>query len=220
MDDPALHAQPVQLCRQSGHVVDNEQSAEATAREIAARCARALINKARASGTPPSVRLVTDDVTADLRDEAVVNFDWRHHTADDALTTEAEQRLRSALHSTSRAVKEAYGASEITLAVRHIYRSRSRLAMRSPDPPAARCSCHAANRAGTRHEARQNHHRSPRCHRREEHVNADTAALEISVSRNVESGVDAYAQDRRYLHRVKLIPAAGPDRDARRPADR
>jgi hypothetical protein len=45
-------------------------------------------------------------------------------------------------------------------------------------------------------------------------VNADAAALEISVSRDVEVGVDAFAQDHLYRHRAKLLPATGTSRNA------
>jgi len=198
----------------NGHVVDNEQSDEATARDIAARCARATINRAHAFGTPPSVRLVTYDDTADLRDDAVVNLDWRHHTADDTLTTVAEQRLRSALHTTSRAVKEAYGASDITLAVKAHLPLATALGHAFAEPTG--CTLQMLRDEQTWHTTRRPAEVPPLTHLRSPRgpVDADAAALEISISRDVEVGVDAYAQNRRYRHRAKLLPATGPDRDA------
>lgn len=56
--------------------------------------------------------------TTGLRDEAVLNLDWRHDFTQDTLEPHAEQRLRSALASASAALKAVYGACEITLAVK------------------------------------------------------------------------------------------------------
>lgn len=204
----------IEIQDSNGHVVDTEQSDEATAREIAARCARAQINRARASGTPPSIRFVTYDDTADLRDEAVVNLDWRHHTADDALTAVAEQRLRSALRSTSRAVKEAYGTSEITLAVKAHLPLAAALGHAFAEPTGCTLRMPRGEQSwdATRRSAEVPPLTSLRSLRGP--VNADAAALEISVSRNVEVGVDAFAQGHPCLHRAKLLPATGPSREA------
>lgn len=199
----------------NGYVVDPGLGDDATAAEIARRYVRAHVADARQGGAAPVVRLVSYDDTADLRDNAVLNLDWRHHLTTGSLDPTAESRLRSALAAAAGAMKDAYGACEITMAVKshlplafavgHVFSEPTGCTLRmTRDGVDWRTTRSAASAALLKqHEGLQ----GP--------VDARAASIEVSVTRDVESGVNSYvASGHRYRHRLTLAPEHGPSRDS------
>ena len=108
----------IEIGENNGHVVDPTASSLETATAIAARYASAEVEAAQANGREPIVRLVTYDDTAAHRADAVLNFDWRHALVADDMAPDVEARLRNALASSTGALKAAYGASQVVIAVK------------------------------------------------------------------------------------------------------
>lgn len=206
----------IEIGDMNGHHIDGNVSPEGNAAEIARRLVRAQVQDARRGGEPPIVRLISYDDTAGLREQAVLNLDWRHRLGQGRLEASDEGQLREALTAATGALKEAYGACEVTLAVKaHL--------------PLAVALGHAfARTTGC----------TIRLHRGDEDdwvaravltgedglipgealkgpAQTRVASLEVSISRDVEAGVQAHAsQGNRYRHRRILKPAGGVSRSA------
>lgn len=200
-----------------GYEVDQDLSREEVANDLAARCVRAHVMQAKERGLNPVVRFVSYDDTAPLREEAVLNLDWRHRLAKDFLESSEAQRLHSALVAASGALKDIYGGGEVTLAVKahlplalalgHAFAEPTGCVVLLPREEAPwRVS---GKQADAQLLDQAEGLKGPVWSRR--------ASVEISVSRDVEAGVNAYAGDgHRYRHRVMLSPREGPGRDVLR----
>lgn len=200
----------------NGHVVDPTADPETTATEIAARLVRAHVTHARTADAKPVVRLVSYDDTADLRDEAILNLDWRHRIIDGRLDAANEQRLRSALTTATTAFKQAFGAADIDIAVKaHL-------------PLAVALGHSFAEPTGCQLRLRRGHDEYMTTRDSLDDVTPLTvgdapkgpittraACVEASVSRNIEAGVNNYiGHGTRYRHRTVLEPPSGASRDA------
>lgn len=205
----------IEIGDNNGHVVDPAATSLETAAAIAARYARAEVKAAYANGREPIVRLVTYDDTAPHRDDAVLNFDWRHALVTGELAEAVEARLRDALAASTGALKAAYGASQVVIAAKaHL--------------PAAVALGHAfSETTGCTLQMKRDgvvfvvdrsvsevaglepswHLKGP--------IGARAAAVEVAVTRDTAAGVSAYVADgHRYRERVTLTPPAGSGRFA------
>ncbi len=200
----------------NGDVIDSNPSTEDNAARIAARLVRAHVQDAHRNGEPPIVRLVSYDDTAGLRERAVLNLDWRHRLTRGGLEPSDEGRLRAALTVGIGALKEAYGACEVILAVKahlplavalgHAFARPTgctiRLYREDDDDRVAPAVLTGENGLIPGEALK-----GP--------VETRVSSLEISISRDVEAGVQAYVrQGNRYRHRRTLKPAGGASRRA------
>lgn len=205
----------VEVQDSNGYVVDPRLSADIAAAEIAARYLRAHIKDAHSRGAAPTVRLVSYDDTALLRDQALLNLDWRHHLVDGSLTKAAEERLRSALWSASGTVKETYGTCEIMLGVKAHLPLAVAMGYAFSEPTG--CTLRMSREGVDWTTSRTTGGATPLDERMglKGPVDAAAASLEVSISRDIEAGVNAYAADgHRYRHRLMLTPPAGVGRAA------
>jgi hypothetical protein len=212
----ALAASGVEIGDNNGHVVDGAASDADTAAAIARGYLLRHLTDARVAATgDPALRVVTDDDTAALRDEAVLNFDWRHRFASGTLAHDDETALRNALHAAAAAVKQVYGPVPpavaikaqlpIAAAIGHAFAETSGCQLRMtrgddvfvtgrPTAPAPLLQ-------------RGDGMKGP--------ATLSTASVEVSVARDVEAGVTrSLSASRRYRHRIMLQPEDGPGRDA------
>lgn len=199
----------------NGYVVDPTADPADTAVAIAKLCVSAHVARASAAGRPAIVRLVSYDDTADLRDDAVLNFDWRHWFIAGVPESAIEAQLRDALAFGSAAIKQHYGAVEIDVAVKAHLPLAVALGHAFAEPTGCRLRMRRDETlyATTRESAEAGELMSTEAPLGP--VTARAAAVEVSVSRNVEAGVDAYVGlGTRYRHRVMLTPPAGADRSA------
>jgi hypothetical protein len=198
----------------NGHRLDQTMPPEDAASEIAGEVTRAHVRDAHRRGDPPTVRLVTYDDTAGLKDEAVLNLDWRHRMANGQLESSDEARLRTALLTTTGAIKDAYGACEVTLAVKAHLPIATALGHAFAQPTGCTLRLHrgentpwiSASASGTRLQ-RDEHPKGP--------VQSRAAAVEVSISRDSGAGVVAFVRaGNRYRHRFTLTPPDGPGRES------
>lgn len=199
----------------NGHVVRPDADPPATAAAIAAEYLPGHVNDALEAGAEPVVRMVTYDDTAALRDQAVLNIDWRHHLTDGALTADVGRRLRSALTVSTGALKAAYGPTQVTIAAKAHLSLAVALGHAFSQPTG--CTLRLHREDGDWIVPSDSGDAAPldETSDRQGPVDAGRAALSVSVSRDVDAGVTAHvAAGTRYRHRVTLAPADGPDRDA------
>ncbi|HEX7096402.1 MAG TPA: SAVED domain-containing protein [Acidimicrobiales bacterium] len=159
------------------------------------------------------VRLVTYDDTAAHRDNAVLNFDWRHRFTDPTLDNRAAGRLRDALATATAAMKAAYGANEVTLAVKSHLPIAVAIGYAFAEPTGCTIRMEregieysitraAAEVAPLRETA---YPKGP--------IEARAAAIEVAVTRDTAAGVNAYiGAGNRYRDRIVLAPTDGPGR--------
>lgn len=205
----------VEIGDSNGYVVNAANPPEETAVTIAQRCVTAQVTTAKAAGRPAVVRLVSYDDTADQRDEAVLNFDWRHRFAGGSLDDDSEALLRGALASSTSAMKKAYGAAEIDVAVKAHLPLAVALGHAFAEPTGCRLRMRRADALYTTTREVADAERLTAGQAPLGPVTARAAAVEVSVSRNIEAGVNAYiSAGTRYRHRTMLAPAAGADRSA------
>lgn len=208
----ALAQWGIEIGDHNGHLVEPGVALEVTAATIARRLLRALVADAHAAGLKPVIRLVTYDDTAALKAEAVVNLDWRHGVAGDGRPVHGE-RLVEALAAATETVKQIYGATEVTLAVKaHLpFAVALGHAFAEPTGCTLRMPRDGVDHVIRRTAVRDNPLRSERSLLGP--VVSHAASVEVSVSRDVESGVNGFcASGVRYRHRVMLRPDAGPGR--------
>lgn len=203
----------IELGDQNGHRIDTGLSAEQNAALIARRLITAVVYEARTKGAMPIVRLVSYDDTASLRDDAVVNLDWRHRVVDDGIEQGAEGLLRDALVASTGALKNAYGACEVTIAAKAHLPLAVALGNAFAAPTGCTLRLHRSNAdwltavstSGASALVERQGPLGP--------AGQHTAVLAVSVSREVEAGVNDYVmQGNRYRHRIKLEPNGGPGR--------
>jgi hypothetical protein len=195
------------------HVVDTALDDDAIAAMVARRYASGHLADSKRDGKEPIVRLVSYDDTAPLRDEAVLNFDWRHHIVEGRLKPRSEELLRAALAASSGEFKATFGACEVMVATK----SHLPLAVALGHAFAEPTGC---TLAFTRGDERWTLSRSASAETPldlEEGlrgpVDAGAASVEVSVTREVEPGVNAsLAAGRRYRRRLMLRPVEGPAR--------
>jgi hypothetical protein len=203
----ALAQWGIEVGDQNGYVIDPGTPQEAIAATIARRLLRTAVADAHSAGLDPVVRLVTYDDTAALKEEAVVNLDWRHCVSGDGRAVH-EKRLVEALAAAAEVVKQTYGATEITLAVKahlpfavalgHAFSEPTGCTLRMPRDGVDYC-VRRGEGIGLPLRA-ENGMRGP--------VEAMAASVEVSVTRDIEAGVNAYAAaGTRYRERVMLRPA-------------
>ncbi|MGH2793418.1 MAG: SAVED domain-containing protein [Actinomycetota bacterium] len=210
----------IEVGESNGLVVDPGLTQDETAAKIAALLARAELRRAREAGLPPTIRLVSYRDTAEMRDDAVLNLDWRHHLLGDVLKLPAEQQLRSALERVTSSLMDVYGATEVTLAIKahlplavavgHAFAQPTGCTLRLPRGAGSWMTSAAtmeANRLDQQAGAL-----GP--------AGSVVSSVEASVSRNIEAGVNAYVSaGQRFRHRVMLAPSSGPGRDVLDDAD-
>lgn len=203
----------VEIGDNNGHVVDPSLTHADTAAAVALRHATGEIRAAHRSDRPPIVRLVTYDDTAAHRDEAVLNFDWRHRVTGPTLDRTLEDRLRQALASVTGAMKETFGATEITVGVKahlpiavalgHAFAEPTGCTIRMARDDLTYTVGRAVADTASLREAPYS--KGP--------VQSRAAALEIAVTRDTEAGVNAYiGAGNRYRERILLVPDRGPGR--------
>ena len=201
----------------NGHRVNPLLSPEANAAEIGQRLVRAHVHDAQKRGDPPVVRLISYDNTADLREKAVLNFDWRHRLASGRLEPTDEASLRSALATAAEALKENYGPCEVVLAVKAHFALAVALGAAFAQPTGCRLRLH---RPGEEDWTTISAYPSTGGLLQQEEnpkgpLSVRAASLEVSVSRDIEPGVNAYVSaGTRYRHRLMLMPPEGPGRGA------
>lgn len=216
--DPANAAERVsrfgvEIGDNNGHVIVAAMSTVDTAAAIASRYAAGHVRDAQRAGRAPIVRMVTYDDTAAHRDDAVLNFDWRHRLGEPTLDDTTQERLSRALTSATGGLKAAYGAGEVTIAAKthlpiavalgHAFSEPTGCTIRMERDAVAYNVRRAVADLATLREAP--HGNGP--------VEARAAAVEVAVTRDTMSGVDAYTgAGNRYHERVALVPADGPGR--------
>lgn len=205
----------IEVGENNGHVVGKGDDAESAAITIAGRCAQAEVRAARDSGRKPSVRLVTYDDTAPMRDQAVLNLDWRHRFTGPTLQAPDQDRLRSALSISTGALKSAYGATEILLAVKAHLPAAAALGHAFAEPTGCTLRMDRSDEryvisrdvASSTELVENRHSRGP--------ITAGRAAIEVAVTRATEAGVNDYiASGNRYRERIELVPPGGSGRSA------
>jgi hypothetical protein len=103
---------------QNGHEIDRRLRPEVEARALAARYVAAHVGDCSNNEHPAVIRVVTRDDTAAHRDDAVLNFDWRHLLADGWPTDHAiADAFDAQRHAVTRFLA-AYGSGDVTLAVK------------------------------------------------------------------------------------------------------
>lgn len=205
----------IEVGEKKGHVVQPGADQLSTAAEIAATYVRGHVKDARGAGADPVVRIATYDDTAALRDTAVLNLDWRHCFVEEALTVEAERRLRSALETSTRALKATYGPSEITIAVKSHLSLAVALGHAFAQPTGCTLRFHRDDGDWT--TPGDSAQVTPLDERRGGRgpIDVACASVEVSVTRDVDAGVTAHVADgNRYRHRIILTPTDGPGRTA------
>jgi hypothetical protein len=195
------------------HVVDPSYDDDATAARIAERFVAGHLADARRDGKEATVRLVSYDDTAPLRDEAILNFDWRHHVAEGRLSSRSELLLRAALTVSTAALKATFGACEVMISAK----SHLPLAVALGHAFAEPTGCTLAfMRGDDRWMLDRSASAEVPLHLEEGlkgPIDAGAASVEVSVTRDVEPGVNAYvATGRRYRRRLMLRPGDGPER--------
>jgi hypothetical protein len=210
-----LAAFGIEIGESNGHVIDPTVGADVTAADIARRYVRAHVKDARELGEDPVLRLVSYDDTADLRATSVLNIDWRHHFASGRLDPAAESPMRSALTAATGAMKNAYGAAEITLAVKahlplavavgYAFAEPTGCTLRMPRDGVDWTTSRAVGETSLLRKEEAT--KGP--------VDMRVASVEVSVTRNVEAGVTAYlGAGHRYRHRLIFAPEPGPGRES------
>lgn len=203
----------IEIGEHNGHVVGAGDDAELTAIAIAGRCAQAAARAARDAGRQPIVRLVTYDDTAPMRDQAVLNLDWRHRFTGPTLQAPDEDRLRSALSTSTGALKAAYGSTEVMLAIKahlpiavalgHAFAEPTGCTLRMDRSDERYLISRDVAISTELEESR--HNRGP--------ITAGRAAIEVAVTRATEAGVNDYiAAGNRYRERIELTAPGGPGR--------
>jgi hypothetical protein len=203
-----------EVTERNGYAIDAAAPPEDAAAAIVRKYVRAHVNDAAGRHDAPVVRMVSYDDTAGLRDEAVLNIDWRHAVGDGALTEATESRLRTALAAATSALKNTYGSTEFTLAIK----THLPLAVAIGNCFAEPTGCDVRMiRNGdlwlsTRTPADvlplsdETAMRGP--------IDARAATVELSISRDVEPGVNSFAAGHPYRERRMLTPPTGIERSA------
>lgn len=205
----------IEVGESQGHVVDQRHRHEVTAASIAATYMRAHVQGAHQAGIDPIIRLVSYDDTADKRDVALLNLDWRHHLEDGSLSDLSYQILRSALKEACAAVKESYGACEIELAVKAHLPLAAALGYAFSEPTG--CTLRMLRDSIEWRTSRDSREVTPLNveHPMKGPVSTRRASVEVAVSRTIDAGVRRYiGEGNRYRHRVVLTPPDGIGRDA------
>lgn len=205
----------IEIGDSNGYVVEPDARPEDNAIAIARKCVTAQVATAQAVGRPAVVRLVSYDDTADLREEAVINFDWRHRFPAGNPEPQAETLLRDALAFSAAAVKERYGATEIRVAIKAHLPLAVALGHAFAEPTGCRLQMRRGDDLYTTTRDGDDVQELTRGEAPLGPITARAAAIEVSVSRNIEAGVNAYiGLGTRYRHRTMLAPPAGADRTA------
>jgi hypothetical protein len=210
-----LSAFGIEVGENQGHVVDQRQRPEVTAADIAAFYMRAHVSDAAGAGSDPVIRLVSYDDTADMRDVAVLNLDWRHLLASDSLDLQSYELLRAALNDACAVVKETYGACEVKLAAKAHLPLAVALGYAFSEPTG--CTLRMV-RDSVEWTTTRNVREVPPLNVKPQMqgpVTTDRASLEVAVSREIDAGVRDYiGNGNRYRHRVVLTPPDGISREA------
>lgn len=200
----------IEISDNNGHVVDSSMAHADTAAAIALAHATGEVRAAHRSARRPIVRLVTYDDTAAHRDDAVLNFDWRHHFTSPILDGSSEARLGETLARITAAMKAAYGATEITLAVKAHLPIAVALGHAFAEPTG--CTIRMAREDTTYTVGRGRTEATPlrELPYSKGPIESRAAAVEVAVTRDTEAGVSAYiATGTRYRERILLVPPAG-----------
>lgn len=205
----------IEIGNMNGHHIDGNLSPEANVAEIGRRLVRAHIHDARSRGEPPILRLVSYDDTAGLREQAVLNLDWRHRLASGRLEPSDESHLRTALAAATGAVKDAYGACEVTVAVKAHLPLAVAMGHAFNQPSGCTLRLHRDDgEAWTATPAPAADHALQQEEALKGPVDTRVASLEVSITRDVEAGVNAYVREgNRYWQRWTFKPLRGPGRD-------
>ena len=199
----------------NGFVLDPGVDEEITATEIARRYVDAHVRDAHRRGERPVVRLVTYDDTAALRDAAVLNFDWRHQLQTGVFDAPSEQRLRIALAASTAAFKEAYGSSDIELAVKAHLPLAVALGHAFAEPTGCTLRMTRGALVFVTDRARGEHEGLKELIRPKGPITSRAAVIEVSVSRDIAAGVDAYiGEGHRYRHRIVFAPKENANRSS------
>ena len=205
----------IEIADNNGHVLDPSATVESEAAVIAARYLdTTLRDAAEGPARPPVVRCVTRDDTAQRREEADVNFDWRTEYGNAPLLPDSEvlQQLQFALTHTTSSVNARFPAGAVELELKchlHIALALGH-AFRKPTGmlPATRVGDLwwpvedlPAFIDGALTEGRSV---GP--------PGVDRAAVLVSLTRDVTPGVNqtVATSGRRYEQRIALTPSTGP----------
>jgi hypothetical protein len=210
-----LSGHGIEVGDSNGYVVEPGSTDAEVAATIAERCIRSWVADAKVEGLVPSVRLVSYDDTADMREDAVLNLDWRHALTTGHLAGEESARLRRALTAATSALKEAYGAVEITAAVKaHLPLA---VAVGHAFGETTGCTLRMLRGEEVWLVNRSIEESVPLLQEPglKGPVATRTASVEVSVTRDVEAGVNTYiGEGNRYRHRVMLAPDGRPGRSS------
>jgi hypothetical protein len=205
----------IEIGDNNGHVVSPGATTHETAAAIAAGYAAGQIREARRTGRAPIVRMVTYDDTAAHRDDAILNFDWRHRLLEPSLDDATRVSLSAALASSTAALKAAYGATEVGLAVKAHLPTALALGHAFAEPTGCTIRMEREDITYTVSRATADAPRLREAPYGNGPVDARAAAVEIAVSRETETGVNAYiGTGNRYHERVALVPFKGPGRSS------
>lgn len=97
----------------NGHEIDPHWRPELEAARIADAYADAHLRRCHQSGSPPIVRAVTRDDTAAHRDDAALNFDWRHRLSSGFTSTDDLRGLFDSMRRSLSSLLAQFGATEV-----------------------------------------------------------------------------------------------------------
>ncbi len=213
--DRLREATGFELGEQNGHVVQPGSDPTVTARAVAARVAEALIARAYSENLPASMRLVTYDDTADMRDTAVLSVDWRHRFSSGAIDEATRADLKEALATVAGLLKARYGPSTLQLAIKSHLPIAAAIGYAFAEPtgytirmPRGEEEFHTIRRPDAVEPlVREAFPAGP--------IDARAAALGVAVSRDVDAGITARVRaGDKYRERLTLKPPKGTARTA------
>lgn len=199
----------------NGHQIDPQLRPELEAARIAGAYADAHLRRCHQSGSPPIVRAVTRADTAAHRDDATLNFDWRHRlSAGFASAGDLEDLFDSMRRSLSSLLGQ-FGPTEvevcakvnlpIALAIGHCLRRTT----------GAIPTMHAYGQRWAPDVNVDGELLTESSHPAGD-ARATTSALEVSISNEVSTAVleTLRRDDRTYRQHMTLSPAGGPGQTA------
>lgn len=199
----------------NGHRIDPQLRPEFEAARIANDYADAHLRRCHRTGSPPIVRAVTRDDTAAHRDNATLNFDWRHRLSSGFGAADDLRDLFDSMRRSLSSLLAQYGSTEvevcakvnlpIALAIGHCLRRTT----------GAIPIMHAYGQDWVPDVNADGELLTESSHPAGD-ARATTSALEVSISNDVSTAVleTLRRNDRTYRRHMTLAPADGPGQTA------
>jgi hypothetical protein len=199
----------------NGQQIDPQLRPELEAARIANAYVDAHLRRCHQSGSPPIVRAVTREDTAKHRDDATLNFDWRHRLSSGNASAEDLRDLFDSMRRSLSSLLAHFGPTEvevcakvnlpIALAIGHCLRRTT----------GAMPIMHAYGERWVP-DVNVNSDLLKELSHPAGDARTTTSALEVSISNDVSTAVleTLRRNDRTYRQHMALRPAAGPGQTA------